>query len=628
MAVSDQQVLTWLQNNLTASDKDIYEAMKIYDVSPEQLSRVTGKPVEEIVSRVGQVEQQYPGVATAGEGGVADWQIKKWLQANPDVTDEQIYSAMKIHNVNPTQLSRVTGVPVSQIEQRMAPFIPTGQVGFEAATEKGVTDASQSLTKAQDEVRDLFKQNVQDIQGAQTLARTDLQSGQEEIARLYGLNVADVQAAQTQARADLEAAQQQMAQQYGLNIQDIQAAQQQAMQDVRSTFGQAAGAYQPYQTAGETALQRQMALSGALGQDAFQQAYVEDPYIAFLREQGMRANLAGAAATGGLGGGNVQKELQRFGQGLAAQGVQQQIQNLAGLSGMGLNAAGGAAGVQQALGTNLANLGMTGAEMTAAQRAALAGQYGQTGANLANLGMTGAELLAGQRGALAGYQSQTAANLANLGMTGAEMLSGQRGALAGYESQTGTNLANLQAQAAANIAAQRARTGELLANQLGTGVINLGNLATSQGADIASGISGQTANIQNLQQGSAASAANAAQQLGINQANLASGQDFTGQPYINWGNTIPGALSAAGTGFNLGEMWQGQQQPTSSGIDFGSGIYNRPLMPYGSGPNYFSQPSAPGSGINFGAGTYSPPVFPQQPQQTGLYYNGLMNLSG
>ena len=543
MAISDQQVLTWLQNNATASDKDIYEAMKIYDVSPEQLSRVTGKPVENIVSRVGQVEQQYPGAVTASEGGVADWQVKKWLQENPDVSDEQIYSAMQIHGVDPTQLSRVTGAPISNIQQRMAPFMPTGQVGFEQAINKGLTNVAKTLGKSQ-----------------------------AEVARLYGLNIEDIKAAEDRARGDLQ-----------------------------TTFGDALSYFQPYQSAGQTALDRQMALSGALGQDAFQQAYVEDPYTAFLREQGMRANLAGASATGGLGGGNVQKELQRFGQGLAAQGVQQQIQNLGALSGMGLNAAGGAAGVQQALGTNLANLGMTGAEMTAAQRAALAGQYGQTGVNLANLGMTGAE-----------------------------MLTGQRGALAGYESQTGTNIANLQAQAAANIADQRAITGQLLAGQLGTGVVNLGNLAASQGADIASGISGQTANIQSLQQNAATNAANAAQNWGTAQSNLATGQPYNPQPVMNWGNTITGALSAAGTGFDLGEMWTAQQpqQQTSSGINFGTGIYNPPLMPFNSGVDFFSQPSAPGSGINFGAGTYSPPLFPQQPQQVGLYYNGLMNLSG
>jgi len=445
MAISDQQVLTWLQNNATASDKDIYEAMKIYDVSPEQLSRVTGKPVENIVSRVGQVEQQYPGAVTASEGGVADWQVKKWLQENPDVSDEQIYSAMQIHGVDPTQLSRVTGAPISNIQQRMAPFMPTGQVGFEEAINKGLTNVAKTLGKSQ-----------------------------AEVARLYGLNIEDIKAAEDRARGDLQ-----------------------------TTFGDALSYFQPYQSAGQTALDRQMALSGALGQDAFQQAYVEDPYTAFLREQGMRANLAGASATGGLGGGNVQKELQRFGQGLAAQGVQQQIQNLGALSGMGLNAAGGAAGVQQGLGTALSGLGMTGAQM----------------------------------------------------------VSGQRGALAGEQSQYGANLANIEAQAAAALANQRARTGELLAGQIGTGAINLGNLATAQGTGISQGITSYTDAINAMNQYYANQAAQSAQNLGTAQSNLATGTPFQNQPVMDYGQMISGALGAAGTGYQLGQMFQGQQQP-------------------------------------------------------------------
>ena len=134
-------------------------------------------------------------------------------------------------------------------------------------------------------------------------------------------------------RSDLET-------QYGLGLEQAKAA-----------ADTATGYMQPYESAGQTALQQQLALSGALGQDAFNQAYQESPQMAFLREQGMRANLAGAAATGGLGGGNVQKELQRFGQGLASQGLQQQIANLGALSGQGYGAAGTMANIATGLGS-------------------------------------------------------------------------------------------------------------------------------------------------------------------------------------------------------------------------------------------------------------------------------------
>jgi len=207
----------------------------------------------------------------------------------------------------------------------------------------------------------------------------------------------------------------------------------------------ASGFIQPYQQAGETALQQQMALSGALGQDAFDQAYQESPQMAFLREQGMRANLAGAGATGGLGGGNIQKELQRFGQGLASQGLQNQISNLSGLSSMGQNAAGAMANIQtglgtqqlqgqQALGNQLSNQ-LTTYGLPAAQ------QIGNLGINLAT-GRT----VAGQQ--LANQYGGAAANLAdiysNQGGNLASMLGGQRNLLMDQYNNAALNEARAQ----------------------------------------------------------------------------------------------------------------------------------------------------------------------------------------
>ena len=122
-------------------------------------------------------------------------------------------------------------------------------------------------------------------------------------------------------------------------------------EQLEAAYGRASEYLDPYSQAGLNALQVEQALSGALGQEAFQQAYQESPYIQFLREQGMRENLAGAAATGGLGGGNVQKELVRFGQGLASKGVQDQLANLANISNIGRQASAGLADIQTGLGT-------------------------------------------------------------------------------------------------------------------------------------------------------------------------------------------------------------------------------------------------------------------------------------
>ena len=92
-----------------------------------------------------------------------------------------------------------------------------------------------------------------------------------------------------------------------------------------------AGAFSP---AGLQAQQLQSALSGAQGQEAFNQALINSPIQKFLQEQGQQAVVNQAAATGGVGGGAVQQELQRVGQGIAGQHLQQQIQNLHALSGL------------------------------------------------------------------------------------------------------------------------------------------------------------------------------------------------------------------------------------------------------------------------------------------------------
>ena len=211
----------------------------------------------------------------------------------------------------------------------------------------------------------------------------------------------------------------------------------------------AQGYISPFQEAGTNALQQQLALSGALGQEAFNTAYQESPQIAFLREQGMRANLAGAGATGGLGGGNVQKELQRFGQGLASQGLQQQIGNLGQIATQGYNA-----------GRDLSNIstGLGGQQLATQQN--LGNQLNQLGVNT---GMAAASNL-----------SSLGNNLASGRTRAGEQLAGQYGDASRYladtYSQQGSNIAGLIGTQANNINAQNeAAANNAARNQVGYG---------------------------------------------------------------------------------------------------------------------------------------------------------------
>ncbi len=115
----------------------------------------------------------------------------------------------------------------------------------------------------------------------------------------------------------------------------------------------------PYVNAGTGALQGQqdiLGLNGANGQQAAINGIQSGPQFQAMQQQGENAILQNASATGGLRGGNTQAALAQFRPQLLAQLLQQQYQNLGGISAAGQNAAAGvgAAGLQT--GANVSNL--------------------------------------------------------------------------------------------------------------------------------------------------------------------------------------------------------------------------------------------------------------------------------
>ena len=311
-------------------------------------------------------------------------------------------------------------------------------------------------------------------------------------------------------------------------LQELRGALGQGRQDISAGFGRAEQGFQPYMQGGQAAQAQLEALSGVRGQEAFNQAYQESPYMAFLREQGMRANLAGASATGGLGGGNVQKELARFGQGLASQGLQQQIQNLQGLTGQGLQAASGAGQYASGGAGQLANLSQL-------QGTQSLGAMQNVGQGLAGLGQ-----VAGTQGA--GIMQNVGNQLANLGLAG-----GQTAAQMGYG--TGQNLADI-----------RTRAGELMAGEISNVSRDVSGLASALGGDISGVYGAQSKNLADLlvQSGMAqADATRISAQLLSNIATGASGQvvglgTSVGQPQQNQGMIAGLGQLASGIGTGLG----------------------------------------------------------------------------
>jgi hypothetical protein len=143
----------------------------------------------------------------------------------------------------------------------------------------------------------------------------------------------------------------------------------------------------PYTEGGEEALQAQRALLGLAGDEEQARAIQDLQGSAQFRstvQQGEEAILQNASATGGLRGGNVQGALAQFRPQVLSNLIQQQFQNLGGVSSMGQNAAAmtGNAGMQT--GANISNI------------------YGDVAANRGAAGIAQAETFGNTLGSLAG----------------------------------------------------------------------------------------------------------------------------------------------------------------------------------------------------------------------------------
>jgi hypothetical protein len=226
-----------------------------------------------------------------------------------------------------------------------------------------------------------------------------------------------------------------------------------------------------YYDPGYKANDYQAALSGALGGQAQQAAFdnfQNSPGQQYLVNESERAIRRNAAATGGLGGANVQRALQENAIGLAAQDFNNSFNRLGQVSDRGLGAGGQMAGNMMNTGSALANLSAgsaanaanmiygTGRDMGAGRTRAgemIANNIQSGSQNLANLNMG-----AGQ--AMSGVQGQGASQLAGL--------------LAGYgrdDLQANTQLATLLANLATGTGTQVAGLPTLGQPQQTSGIV-------------------------------------------------------------------------------------------------------------------------------------------------------------
>jgi len=129
--------------------------------------------------------------------------------------------------------------------------------------------------------------------------------------------------------------------------------------ELRRQFSATEAAFGPTIAQGQGAFDQQAALSGALGPEAQAlafQNFQSSPGQQFLQQQGEKALLRNAAATGDLGGGRTKLGLIQHGMGLAQQDLGNQFARLGSVAAPGLEFQSRLGGMRGNLGVNTANL--------------------------------------------------------------------------------------------------------------------------------------------------------------------------------------------------------------------------------------------------------------------------------
>ena len=277
----------------------------------------------------------------------------------------------------------------------------------------------------------------------------------------------------------------------------------------RADFAAAQDYYDPYVNAGNQAFQQMADYTGASGVAAQQAAYDNyrsSPGQNYLVQQAENASLRNAAATGGLGGGRVQQELQTQAMGLAQQDFANSFDRLGRIADTGQQGVSAQSNLQQQMGANRLNQGINLANLQTQAGAAVAGNQFGTGANMANIAsnaganasnnvMNTGQLLSGGRtragemiaANLAGQTTNMANMINNQGIGLSNMTGTNAGQLAGILSGSGENQGISQQKLAEILsglseAQITAVAGAKAVPANSSGIQNLGSLAAGAGA--------------------------------------------------------------------------------------------------------------------------------------------------
>ncbi len=508
---------------------------------------------------------------------------------SPGITSDKILSEMQRTGVSLSQLRDAAGDIVDLSDENVMPFLasrgisppaqstapPTGLIGSEQALRGGLQGSIGALRQAVDQSGNVLGGARRDVNSQIQVGRggianainnnnANLGSGisgnNQDIDRGLNISQADLNAAIARNNSDIRDA-------INRNTSDIRDAistggrdTSRAVSAATRATGSGVSALQPFVRTGSNAFNQVAALLGASGSDAQQRAlenFANSPGQQFLRDQGEQAVLRNAAALGGVGGGNVLKELQQFGTGVAAQDFNNQLLRLnqigqTGFQGAGsqANLFGNLAGINANLLSQRAGINANLLSQLAGSNANLLGQGASTNASLAGqaLGIRGG--LSGQRagtnanllGQFSGLNTGLAANNASLAGQGANILAGIGSQDANQVFNAGLQASNQALNTGGALASGRTRAGEALADLTNQQGVGLSGLINQSGGNLA-GILQQAGRDQGLSQ----------QQL----AQLLAGvlQNSSGQ--VAGLRNIPGIQETQGQITNIGRALSG-----------------------------------------------------------------------
>ena len=130
MAVTNADILGWLNANPGASPALINQTMAEAGVSAAQYQSATGAPPPPVAQAVApQGMLSGPAPTPAPTPAVSNADILGWFNANPNASDALIAKTMQEAGVTPTRLAEVTGAPVAEVVNRfqaaIAPVAPS-----------------------------------------------------------------------------------------------------------------------------------------------------------------------------------------------------------------------------------------------------------------------------------------------------------------------------------------------------------------------------------------------------------------------------------------------------------------------------------------------------------------------